>query len=502
MTPPEHPPTGPRAAAARPAPLPPPPASAAYAERPLAVPAAAPAHAAPGAPAPAADAGWAGTAAAGQDLAGRGATSARATVGGLATAAPDAAVRAAAAAQARARAAAEREDGAPLAAAGAARRRPTPGDPRPRRRTRPGGLRPGQVVAVEVALVAGLVAHRQPWPVLLPVAVAVVLVLGLALARWSGRWAYQWAGLRLRHGVARRRRELPADATLPGTADALLDAVVHGGWLDQLDLDGVPAALWVHEGGLSVAVEVTATADRPYLTRSTALPPITSLLPAADEGGTRFTLQVLEQTHPAGLGEGPAALSYRELTGGAVPAATRCWVALQVLRGSDDETADLRTDLTNAARRVVRRLRKAGVRAVPLAPEDAVTGLLGLLGDAPAPPGAATRERWASWSAGTHRCVTAALDLPADHADDLPAALAELRGRARASGVTTMLAVAARRGDDGVVDVQVTLRAALPGGTDLPAGLTGPVGRGVLRRLDGQQRSGVAATLPLGGFLR
>ncbi|MFC7575447.1 type VII secretion protein EccE [Klenkia terrae] len=333
---------------------------------------------------------------------------------------------------------------------------------------------------------------------LVPVAVAVVAVLALSLTRWSGRWGYEWAGLRLRHGLRRRRRTLPAQAPAPRLAEAVLDAVVDGGWLDQLDLDGVPAALWVHDGGLSVAVEVTSTGDRPYLARTVVLPPVTALLPAADEGGTRFTLQVLEQVHPAGVGEGPAALSYRELTGGRVPAVSRCWVAVQVLRGADDEDPALRTDLANAARRVVRRLRKAGLRAVPLAPEDAVTGVLGLLGDqvGPAP---AVHERWSSWSAGGHRCVTSALDLPADRVSELPAAVAELRERTLAAGTATMLAVAARRGDDGFVDTQVTLRTVVPDGGTGPEVLAGAVGAGVLRRLDGRQRAGVAATLPWAG---
>ncbi len=493
MTPPDRP-----SAAARPAP--PPPVAGAYAHRPAPRPEVPVPTTVTTAPADtAADAGWADTAAAGpaQDLAGRGATAAQATVAGAALAAPGAAVRAAAAAQARARAAA---DDGPPAAPGTVRRRPTPEDTRPRRRARPGGLRVGQVVAVEIALVAAIAAHRQPWPVLLPVALAVVAVLGLSLTRWSGRWAYEWAGLRLRHGLRRRRRTLPVDAPAPRLAEAVLDAVVDGGWLDQLDLDGIPAALWVHDGGLSVAVEVTSTGDRPYLARTVVLPPVTALLPAADEGGTRFTLQVLEQVHPAGVGEGPAALSYRELTGGRVPAVSRCWVAVQVLRGADDGIPALRTDLANAARRVVRRLRKAGLRAVPLAPEDAVTGVLGLLGDLR--PAAAVHERWSSWSAGGQHCVTSALDLPADRVSELPAAVTELRERALAAGTPTMLAVAARRGDDGFVDTQVTVRAVVPAGGPGPDVLGGAVGAGVLRRLDGQQRAGVAATLPLGGFLR
>ncbi|MCM3523326.1 hypothetical protein, partial [Curtobacterium sp. P97] len=156
----------------------------------------------------------------------------------------------------------------------------------------------GQLVAAEVALLGVVAVHRQPWPLLVPVLVAAVVVLVLCLARRSGRWAYQWADLGLRHLVARRSVRLPQAAS-PVVADALLDAVVDGGWLGRLDLDGAPAALWCHEGGLSVAVEVTATtAERPYLSRAVELPPVTALLPAADEGGARFSLQLLEQTHP------------------------------------------------------------------------------------------------------------------------------------------------------------------------------------------------------------
>ncbi|MCM3523295.1 type VII secretion protein EccE, partial [Curtobacterium sp. P97] len=159
--------------------------------------------------------------------------------------------------------------------------------------------------------------------------------------------------------------------------------------------------------------------------------------------------------HPALPGDGPAALSYRELTGGAVPAARRCWVALQVLRvpdaDPDADTSTLQTDLANSARRVVRRLRRAGLRAVPVTPEDAVVGVLGLLGDDPE-PGAVVRAGWSSWTAGPQRSTTSVLALPGAHLDELPAVLAELRARVLATSSPTMLAVAARRGDDGVVD--------------------------------------------------
>ena len=432
-----------------------------------------------------------------------GQSAAAGTAGALATPAG----RAAAAAVAAAAAAATQDTPRPTGARSGATppRPPRPGGPG--RRRLPGGLRTGQLVAVEVALAGVLAVHRQPPAVLVPVAVAAVLVTALALVRWSGRWASQWADLWLRHRLGRRRHQLPPAHEPAATADAVLDAVVQGGWLDELDLDGVPAALWTHAGGLAVAVEVAAVGPLPFLAVRQQLPAVTSLLPAADEGGTRFTVQLLEQTLVAPTGsEDPASLSYRELTQGSVPALRRCWVALQVVRSpADDDPATLRADLANATRRVLRRLRRAGLRAVPLGRDDAVLGLLGLLGTEPPPARPQTVERWRTWSAGERSCTTFLLALPAGA--DAAQAFAELRARATTSGFPTTVALAARRLDETELELQVTVRAVLPTGTDpdtVTRALSGPAdpASGVLRRLDGQQAAGVAATLPLGGFLR
>jgi len=434
-----------------------------------------------------------------------------APVGLLGQAAPDAGALATAAAQAqaaaRAAAAADRDPADRPTGARATAPPVRPRTPRtPGARTLPGGLRTGQLVAVEAAAVAVLAVHRQPPALLVPVAVVALVVVLLALVRRDGRWGYEWADLWLRHRAGRSRHVLAADAEPAARADGVLDAVVSGGWLDQLDLDGVPAALWTHAGGLTVAIEVSSVDPLPFLATRQELPPVTSLLPAADEGGSRFTVQVLEQTllPPAG-GQDPAALSHQELTGGTVPALRRCWVALQVVRSPADEDAQaLRTDLSNATRRVLRRLRRAGLRAVPLGPDDAVAGLLGLVG-ARSTARPEIVDGWRTWGAGDRSCTSFVLQLPAGA--DAAEALADVRSRASAAGVSTTVALAARRVDETGLDLQVTVRAVLAGSADLdvvtraladPAGAAGAT----LRRLDGEQAAGVAATLPLGGFLR
>ncbi|WP_113839442.1 hypothetical protein [Blastococcus sp. TF02A-26] len=400
-------------------------------------------------------------------------------------------------------AAAAPPDGPPLAA-----RTPTPPSRPPVRRPDvrrrvPGGAATGQLLAVQGAVAAVLAVHRQPPAVLVPVAAVALVVVLLAVVRLRGRWAWQWADLWLRHRFGRRRSVLLPVGDPAATADALLDAVADGAWLDRVELDGGTAALWTSAGGLAVAVEVSPAGPLPFVSARRELPALTQLLPAADEGGARFTVQVLEQTLvPSRAAQDPASLSYQELTGGSVPAQRRCWVALQVLRTpADDDPDTLRTDLVNATRRVLRRLRRDGLRAVPVGPDDAVLGVLGLLGPDAGPLPHRVTDGWRHWQAGPRRWQTASLDLGGDV--DPAAVLTRARDGAGRAGVATTITVAARRPDESSLELQAVVRTALADGDDPATVAAAFASAGVpLGRLDGRQAAGVAATLPLGGFLR
>ena len=391
-------------------------------------------------------------------------------------------------------------------------RPPAPVPTRPRVPRRPwtlGGLHLVQVLVWELALVAVLAVHREPLPVLVPVATVAVLALLLTTVRLSGRWAWQVLAARLRFR-GRRRRTDPPGADPVAAADAVLGAVTRGGWIDVVRVDGVDAAVFDHAGGASVVVEASPATTHPFDDRVPVLPALGSLLPAPEDGGPQVTVQLLVQTVPAPgvLGpEDPAAVSYRELTGGSVPARRRSWIALQVQRPPvDTDEEDLRQALVNAVRRVQRQVRRAGLRGHLLGPEDARAGVLTLVGGAPdgTPPGG-TRETWRAWHGGDLQHVTLHVARWPDLGDG-DAARAWVDRLGEVPALTTTVSVAARRtGDE--LDLEGTVRLVLPPGDDARAAVTALVEQaralgGTVRRLDGEHAAGVAATLPLGGFLR
>ena len=388
-------------------------------------------------------------------------------------------------------------------------RRPEQGPPsgpgRPRPRPRAGviaGIHLGQLLLWELVLLLAVVLHREPWPVLVAVGVPALVLLLLTAVRRRGRWLYEWAGVWLRSRVRRRVVPLAGES---GPAAALLDAVSTGAMLGSLDVDGEQVALVDHAGGLTAVLEVRLGPVPESRGESGPLPPLSLLLPAADEESD-VAVQVVVHSVPAPLssvGEDPAALSYRELTGGTVPARRRCWVALQVQRTPEQvPSAEQRALLVSSLQRVQRRLRKSGCTGVLLSPDRLAVDLLELAdADAGAPP---VREAWRTWSAGG-RAQTSwrFLDWPRLADPRSERFVEDLLGAPAAS---TTLSIAARRigGED--IEVEAAFRAGLGPAQlrDVDRAVSGLArGHGArLRRLDGEQVVGVAGTLPLGGFLR
>ncbi|SCX45713.1 type VII secretion protein EccE [Klenkia marina] len=396
-----------------------------------------------------------------------------------------------------------------------------PGRPTtPRRPWTIAGLHVLQLVALEVAVVAVLLVHREPWWVLAPVAAGAALLTGLTLLRRDGRWAWQAVGARLRHLVGARRSAAP----VPGTpadeaADDVLAALAGGGWVDAVTVDDVSAALLDHPGGVAVAVEAMPATESRFAPGVVRLPSLAALLPAGDDADTRLTAQLVVQTVPTpgrADADDPVGVSWRELTGGRPVVRRRCWIVLQVQRTPERSDAlELRATLVNAVRRVQRQVRKAGLRGHLLSPEEARAGLLALAGAHPDAAGrvelaaggaGGSRERWQGWVSAGRRHVGLRLVTWPDLGPEGPGR-SWVTAIGEACPVPSVVAVAARRTPDGDLDVEGTVRIVL--GADEPEGSAvddvRAAARAVgarLRRADGEHRVTVASTLALGGFVR
>ncbi|WP_191328561.1 type VII secretion protein EccE, partial [Klenkia taihuensis] len=396
-----------------------------------------------------------------------------------------------------------------------------PGRPAPRRR--PWTLGPFhllQVVVWEAAAAVVLAVHRQPPAVLVPVAVLAGAAVLVTAVRVRGRWLHSWVALAARFRARRRRTPLTAGGAGPApVVDALLDAVSPEARVQAVRFDDADAGLVVHRDGVAVVLSLAPTTEDPTTEPVRTLPPLTALLPPDESGDLPVAVQLLVQTVPAPGWTGdtdPAAVSYRELTGGQVPARRRSWVVLQVARlPEDDRVDDLVTTVANAVRRVRRQLERASLRSHLLGPDDLRAALLGVAGLDAGPDGVVRAvsgaaeppeavETWRSWRAGGVEHVTYRLvDWPSLDA----AAGQDLVDRlGTAAGLQTTVSVAARRSGDRV-ELATALRVRVPAGTgadELAAVLSRTAADAGARvePLHGRHRFGMAAALPLGGFLR
>lgn len=201
--------------------------------------------------------------------------------------------------------------------------------------------------------------------------------------------------------------------------------------------------------------------------------------------------------------------AYRELTEGNVPASRQAWVVLQAPRTPDFHAdRDLRPALTAAIRRTRRQLRQDRVTARLLNRDEvlaAVANLTHLTGEPVAGDRPLAREGWRSWSAqGTPQSCHRLLDWP-DRVWDVDPLLRGLPAAAAVVSIAVAREPDRQGADDAVVEVAFRLigadAAALTAAdTALHEAIRGHGGR--LQRLDGEHARGVAATLPLGGFLR
>lgn len=386
------------------------------------------------------------------------------------------------------------------------------------------GIRAGQIVAWELAILAVALVYRERLSILIPVAIGALLLVAVTALRRHGHWLYQWLGLWLRYQTRHRRRRITGgdDGAADEVARALLTGVVRGAEIVPVEIDEIGVALISHVGGLSAVLEVAPVDAGHVVEPSQILPPLPALLPNAEIGEPMISVQVIIQSIPApnflGLANS-AAISYRELAGGVVPATRGCWLAVQAQHIAEDYTAkDLQESVIRAVKRLQRRLRKSGLRARLLNREEVATELLSLArvearetslpersrrGKELTTP--AVQESWRTWSAGPQLHTTfRLLDWP-DLAD--PGGRELLDRLVHIPTLATTVTVAARRraaAED--VELEAAIRVTLPdrgavesSTKDVQAILEVVGGRA--ERMDGEQVFGVAATLPLGGFL-
>lgn len=399
----------------------------------------------------------------------------------------------------------------------------TPDVPRPGRPgapNKPGtawGLHVGQVVAWQVAIVGVLIAIQQPLAVMIPLLLGAALLLAATVLRSGGRWAYQWLGLWLRFVARRRVRTVDAGAPAAELAGSLL----RGLRLETIEIDDVEKVLLTHAGGLTAILQLTPADGGMLVESAVTVPPTSVLLPLGEEAGPPVSAQLVVQTTPApgAYGaHGPVAQSYHSLAQGQIPARRRSWIALQAMRTAADDTADdseLREALLRAVVRLQRRLQRVGMRGHVLDEAQFSTDLGVLSGTETmwhhgGTPSIRLQEQWVCWQAGWHPQVTYRLlewpDLSGQLGQDFFDQLVTL------PSVATTVGIAARRSAnpehasvDDEVELEAALRVTVPlGQPDLLAAQLGELAErhGVrIQRMNGEHVFGVAASLPLGGFI-
>lgn len=359
------------------------------------------------------------------------------------------------------------------------------------------GVRAGQVVAAQVAVaLLATAAGRGVGPTAGALFAAALLLPG-AWVRVRGRWLFEWLGIGL--GYLTRRRTLSPAA---GPA-ALLDLVTPGAAVFSAELAGGPGAVVNDPGGLAALLEIGdpggLLAEGPR-----ALPSPLALLPPVAADSPPIRVQLLLSGSPAlapGAGGGTVTTSYRQLTDGLLAGQQRAVLAVRVLRVDGWSDEDLRRALASAVRKVIRRLGSLATR--PLG-ERAALRVLGELahhdGDHPA------QESWQAVRSGGLLQTTFRLqrwpDLSTEGGRQLVSRLLALPALA----TTVSVCAGPRTGaDPAAVPAELTIRLAADTPADLSIAaralrrLVGSAG-GEVRRLDGEQLKGLAATLPLAIF--
>lgn len=354
----------------------------------------------------------------------------------------------------------------------------------------PGGrIRAGQVVVLQLAIVLAVVALGQATPAMLIGLAAAALLAALAGARVRDRWLIEWLGTAVAYAF--RRRTLPAGV---GSA-ALLDRLDPGAVLRPAELADAPAAVLDDATGLVALLEITDPSEL-IGDEARSLPPPAALLSAGTPHGPPIRVQLLltRTTAPAvALGGAAIATSYRQLTEGRLGGHERAVLAVRVLRVDGASPAELRHALGGTMRRIVRRLRPLSSR--PLGKHAARAALAELAHHEAGP----VRETWSALHEGHLLQATFHLDR---WPDPRSAGARQLVSRLLAVPATAVTVALAAGPWPGTARSELAVRLAATTPAELAAA-TRTVRRtvdeagGEVRRLDGDQLGGLAATIPL-----
>ncbi len=376
----------------------------------------------------------------------------------------------------------------------------------PRARDRILGIPVGLLVCWQLAGLLALAGFGRPREEAVLFWFAGMAIVGASALRLGRRWSYEWVALwwafRAR---ARHLRRAARGGAPPGIATAewaVLRASARAGICSELTAPDMrrahgttaaaqPAAIIEHAGGISAVVEIAGlSADMLDL-------PLT-LLPPFDPDGPEFALQAVLHVRP----QPPV-----DWAGGAL-------LAIVALPDPVWTPEMVRPVLASAVGKLLDRLRRQGYVANPVGAGQIgqLLRVLTMLDIAPRPDGPVPgAESWMRWRIrGVHHETVRLRTWSTPLTELVRKALTVMP-----SGMT--VALAARRAHrfsgypgisetDRVVAAQLHIRVSELDGRRLTAAAKALRRqlRGIgakVHRLDGRQARGLAATLPLGGFL-
>lgn len=321
----------------------------------------------------------------------------------------------------------------------------------------------GLLVCWQVAVILGLAAIGQPLLI-----GAVVVLLAVSSWRFRGRWGCEWLRLWLSYRLRRRRVREPE----------LLRRAAGVRGVTEVPVDGCAAAVIERLEGSAVVLELSGDGVVPEML---TLPE--ALLPEQPDVAVQLVMHVR-----------PAARAWRGWA----------WLAVQVFRDGSSSEAEVRRSLTAAVRKVRRGLGRLGYDAPPLDAQRFSSDLRTVAQLDLCAPEPVAVEHWHHWSTPglCHGALRVSSWTPAGTPGE-PLVAAMLT----ADGVGTTVTLAARRLPTAPaialeMAVRVTGRseAALASAIrDLRRNLA--AAGASTERLDGRAARGLAATLPLGGFL-
>jgi hypothetical protein len=362
-----------------------------------------------------------------------------------------------------------------------------PWPPRPPRRV--AGIPVGLLVCWQAALLLALVAIGRPTGHVVGFGIGAAALVAVTGTRPRGRWMHEWAGLWVRYLLRTQSLSAPRQ---PAAELALLDLAARVEAVRDVEIEEQEVAVILHAHGATAVLELE-TGQHPG---SLAGLPLT-VAPRCEQDAPVVSVQLLLHTVQMG--------------------SLRAWLAVQVRREAEYASEELQCALVSAVRRLRRRLRSEGVAALTL-DQDRLREALHTLTrmDLAGPSGAAAvgTEQWRIWWTREvpQECLAVRCwpGTPAPPAAGLLAALVSAdtpqTTAVAAQRLRLQVAHGTLRAGDEVLAVEVMVRVAERDRVALAAAVRRLCERlaaagAVVERLDGRQLPGLAATLPIGGFL-